>query len=136
SNLEEIGFSIKLESVDASIFFDSGAGNDQSASHFYSDLNEQQSVPSSPRPIDFMSLWYAGPDGNNIAQRSHGWTGNNIARYRNDDYDAAYEQAEDEPNPDTLIDLFIKMNDILMNDYAVVPLVLRTTPVARSLRLR
>jgi len=136
SNLEEIGFSIALESVDAGVFFDSGAGNEQNATHFYSDLSEQQNNPSSPRPIDFMGLWYAGPDRSNIAQKSNGWSGSNWARYQNADYDAAYEQARVETDPEKLVELFITMNDILMNDYAVVPLVLRGTPGARSMRLR
>lgn len=136
ANLESIGFKITLEAIDSSVYFDSGIGNDQNAVHFYWDLSEQQNNPSSPRPINFMNLWYAGPDGENIAQKSNGWSGSNWVRYRNDEYDVAYIQAESEPNPDTLIDLFIEMNDILMNDYAVLPLVLRGTPGARSNRLR
>lgn len=136
SNLEAIGFSITLESIDASVFFDSGAGNEQNATHFYSDLSEQQNNPTSPRPINFMNLWYAGPNGENIAQKSNGWAGSNWVRYRSEEYDAAYEQAELETDPDVLVDLFITMNDILINDHAVVPLVLRGTPGARSHRLR
>jgi peptide/nickel transport system substrate-binding protein len=136
SNLESIGFAIELQQVDAAVFFDSGAGNDQNAVHFYSDLSEQQNLPNSPRPIEYMELWYAGPDKSNIAQKSNSWSGGNWVRYQNDDYDAALEAARAETDPEKLADLFITMNDILIGDHAVVPLVLRGTPGAHSTRLR
>lgn len=136
SNLESIGFKIELLNIDSSIFFDSSAGNDQSVLHFYWDLSEQQSVPNSPRPIDYMALWYAGPDNSNIAQKSNGWSGANWVRYQNDDYDAAYEAATTEADPQKLAELFITMNDILIDNHVLVPLVLRGTPVAVSNRLR
>src|SRR5699024_7968525 len=63
SNLEEIGIQVKLEEVDAGIYFDAAAGTEQNINHFYWDMDMYQSVPSSPRPLDYMNLWYAGPDG-------------------------------------------------------------------------
>ena len=136
SNLESIGFQIELLQIDSGIFFDSAVGNDQNATHFYWDLSEQQNVPNSPRPIDYMELWYAGPDRSNIAQKSNGWSGSNWVRYQNDEYDAAFEAAKVEVDPQKLADLFIQMNDILIEDHALVPLVVRGTPGARSNRLR
>ncbi|HLU36552.1 MAG TPA: peptide ABC transporter substrate-binding protein [Thermomicrobiales bacterium] len=136
SNLESIGFRIALEQVDAGVFFDSAEGNEQNAVHFYWDLSEQQNLPNSPRPIDYMELWYAGPDGSNIAQKSNAWSGGNWVRYQNEDYDAAFEAARTETDPERLAELFIEMNDILIMDHALVPLVVRGTPGAISKRLR
>ena len=38
-NLEDIGFKVELKQIDADVFFDSAAGNDQNNTHFYNDLN-------------------------------------------------------------------------------------------------
>jgi peptide/nickel transport system substrate-binding protein len=123
SNLEEVGFKIELLQVDAAVFFDSAAGNDQNNTHFYYDLNMFQSSVGAPPPVAYMVRWYAGPDGNNIAQASNSWSGRNFQRYNNPDYDALYESAQTESDPEKQNELFIGMNDILFNDAAVLPLV-------------
>lgn len=135
SNLEEIGFKIELLQVDAGIFFDSAAGNEQNATHFYWDLSEQQNNPDGPRPIEYMELFYAGPDGENIAQKSNSWNKSNWIRYNNPEYDAALEAARAETDEVRLAELFIEMNDILINDHAVIPLVIRGSNAAIGHRI-
>ena len=85
SNLEDIGFKIELKAIDANVFFDSAAGNDQNNTHFYNDLNMFQSPIGAPPPVAYMLRWYAGEDGENIAQASNQWTGRNFQRYHNPD---------------------------------------------------
>ena len=123
SNLEAIGFRIELQQVDSSVFFDNAVGNEQNNSHFYTDMNEFASGVGAPPPVSYMVRWYAGKDRQEIAQKSNGWAGRNIARYINDEYDALYEQARQEPDLAASAELFIQMNDILFNDAAVLPLV-------------
>ncbi|MGC4190775.1 MAG: peptide ABC transporter substrate-binding protein [Thermomicrobiales bacterium] len=122
-NLEAIGVKVELVQVDAGIYFDSAAGNDQTVNHFYWDIDMYQSVPNSPRPISFMEGWYAGKDGSNIAQKSNGWSGQNTGRYNNPDYDAAFVQAQSEVDAEKLAQLFIAMNDFVVNDVAIISLV-------------
>ncbi len=122
-NLEAIGFKVELISVDAAIYFDTGPGNEQNIYKFYWDLEMYQSVPTNPTPLNYMEAWYAGPDGSNIAQASNEWTEDNTSRYRNPEYDALLEQARTETDPETLANLFIQMNDILIADHASIPLV-------------
>jgi peptide/nickel transport system substrate-binding protein len=122
---EEMGIKVQLKQVDAGIFFDSGVGNEQSIYHFYNDLQMYTNNPSSPYATGYMASWYAGPDGTNIAQKENGWSGLNDARYSNPDYDAAYEQALVETDTEAGAQLFVQMNDILINDFAVIPLVQR-----------
>jgi peptide/nickel transport system substrate-binding protein len=135
SNLEDIGFKIQLEQVDGSVFFDSALGNDQSNTHFYTDTNMFTSTVTAPPPVSYMIRWYAGADRANVAQRSNGWAGRNIQRYINDAYDALFDQAQVEANPETSAQLFIQMNDILYNDAAVIPLVRAGSKVGVSRRL-
>jgi peptide/nickel transport system substrate-binding protein len=131
-NLEQIGFKIELLQVDGAIFFDSAAGNDQNNTHFYYDLNMFTSSIGAPPPVAYMIRWYAGPDGENIAQASNQWRGRNFQRYNNPEYDALYEAAQTESDPETQSELFIGMNDLLFNDAAVLPLVRIGSKVAVS----
>ncbi|MGI8486581.1 MAG: peptide ABC transporter substrate-binding protein [Thermomicrobiales bacterium] len=118
-NLEAIGFSVDLQQIDAGIYFDSAAGNEQNINHMYWDIDMYQQVPNSPRPLAFMEAWY-GPQ---ISQKSNNWSGQNYIRFQNDDYDAAFEQAQTETDAEALAQLFIKMNDIVITNHVIVPLV-------------
>lgn len=125
SNLAEIGIEVNLTSVDSGIFFDSSAGNDQNYPHFYSDILMYTNGPTSPFPIDYMSNHYAGPNNQNVAQKSNDWAGNNISRYVNADYDAMWLEAQGSTDPERVAELFIGMNDLLVEDAALVSLVQR-----------
>ncbi|MGH2548858.1 MAG: peptide ABC transporter substrate-binding protein [Thermomicrobiales bacterium] len=126
SNLAAIGIEVNLTSVDAGIYFDSSAGNDQNYPHFYSDITMYTNGPVSPFPLDYMSNYYAGPDNANVAQKSNDWSGNNISRYVNAEYDAMWLEAQGSTDPERVAELFIGMNDLLVNDAALVSLVQRS----------
>lgn len=123
ANLDDIGFKVNLQQVDSGIYFDTGEGNDQSIYHMYWDMNMYTGVPSSPRPIGFFEAWYAGENGSNIAQASNKWLGNNTQRYNNPEYDALWTATRTETDPEQLADNFIALNDIVINDRVIIPLV-------------
>ncbi|MDP9369282.1 MAG: ABC transporter substrate-binding protein, partial [Chloroflexota bacterium] len=122
---EEIGIKVNLQQVDSGIFFDGSPGNEQNINHFYTDINMYTSGPSTPTPTDFMILWYAGPDASNIAQKANRWNGQNVFRYQNPEYDKLYEQVRVETDLEKTAQLLIQMNDLLINDVALIPLVNR-----------
>lgn len=122
-NMKDIGIEVSIEAVDSAIFFDSAAGNEQNNTHFYQDINEFASGVGAPPPVAYMIRWYAGPDRREIAQESNGWSGRNFQRYINDEYDELYDAASIEPDAAKSAEMFIELNDILFNDYAVLPLV-------------
>jgi peptide/nickel transport system substrate-binding protein len=125
-NWEEIGFEVQLKQVDAGIFFDSAAGNDQNASHFYTDLEMYTNNASTPFPTAYMSSWYGGPDGANIAQKSNEWHGVNESRWSNAEFDALYDSLAAETDSEKAAETFIKMNDILVDEVVIIPLVQRS----------
>lgn len=133
---ESIGFKVELEAVDAGLYFDSSPGADQSIYHFYWDVDMYQSVPSTPRPLSFFGAWYSGTDRDNIAQKSNGWNGDNNQRYYNPELDELYRATAVETDPEQLADNFIGMNDIVINDHVIIPLVVVGSPRAASNRLR
>ncbi len=135
--LEDIGVEVVLEQVDSGTYFDTSPGNTQGYIQFYDDLGMSTATIDSPFPLKYMSRWYAGPDNANVAQRANDWSGQNLQRYVNPEFDALYEQAETETDPDASAQLFIAMNDLLVVEQVVIPLVQRAAEkVAVGPRLR
>ncbi len=125
ANFEAIGVELALEQIDAGIYFDSAAGNDQNIGHMYWDMNMYTNNSTSSIPIAYMSDWYAGPDGRAIAQKENDWSGANRQRWVNAEYDAAFEALQKATTLEEASELLIQMNDLIINDRAVVPLVNR-----------
>ena len=125
SNLESIGVKVELKQTDAGIYFDSSAGNTQSYIHFYDDMGMSTANIDSPFPLSYMNRWYAGPDNANVPQKANDWGGQNLCRYVNPDYDATFEQAAVEVDPVASAELFIALNDFVIDDNVVIPLVQR-----------
>lgn len=121
-SLKELGVEVSLEQVDSGIFFDSSPGNEQNINHFYTDINMYTSGAGSPVPVSFMTAWYGGPDGSNIAQKENGWTGGaNLVRYASPEYDQVFEQLSAETDLEQAGQLLIQLNDILIKDVALIP---------------
>jgi len=133
---ESIGIKVNLDQVDAGTYFDSGAGNDRNIQHNYWDISMYTSGPGSTVPASFMANWYAGPDNSNIAQKSNGWAPANVQRYVNPDYDAVYEDLLIQTSLEPAVERLIELNDILINDVAIIPEVNRpadTYAISRQL---
>ncbi len=128
--LDDIGFRTELRQVDAAVYFDSSPGNDQNINHFYNDLQMYTSNPTTPIPTDYMLAWYSGPEGENIAQASNDWSGQNFSRYQNAEYDALFDQVRLETDLERAAEMFIQLNDILIEDVAVIPIVNRAAAVS------
>jgi peptide/nickel transport system substrate-binding protein len=124
-NWESLGIQITLGQVDAGVFFDSAAGNDQNANHFFRDIQMFTNGATSTFPLLFMLGWYGGPDGSNIAQKSNGYSGQNSSRYQNPEYDRIFDEVSKTTDVEAAAGMFIQLNDILIADYAEVPLVQR-----------
>lgn len=135
SSLQSLGFEIRLDQVDSSIFFDNSAGNDQNTSHFFNDMMMWSNGAGAAISPGFMLSWYTGPDGENIAQKENSWTGQNFQRYQNPEFDALYDQLLLATTQEEAVDLMISLNDVVINDHAVVPLVARVFYYGISNRL-
>ena len=118
--LTQVGFDVELKSIDAAVFFSADAGNPDTYTKFYADLEIFTYAPDSLYPIGYMRRYATS----GISQKSNNWSGINVTRYSNPEYDKLHEQAKSEMNPDTQNELFIAMNDISVNDYVEIPLVL------------
>ncbi|MGA7673280.1 MAG: peptide ABC transporter substrate-binding protein [Nitrolancea sp.] len=123
--LTQIGIDVTLKTVDASVFFSSDAGNVDTAAHFYVDIEMYTNGPTIPYPLDYMVSWWGAPS--NIPQKENNWAGNNYERWQNADFDKAYTDAQTQLDTSKQPDLFIQMNDLVVNQVVEIPLVLRNT---------
>jgi peptide/nickel transport system substrate-binding protein len=71
-----------------------------------------------------------------IASRGNKWQGRNITRWRNEDYDKTFRAAEGELDAVKRAALFITMNDMVVGDPVVIPVVYRPSVSAMSRQLR
>lgn len=129
-NLESIGMEVELKTVDASIYFGDPA-NPESTNTFYADLQMFFFDSGTPEPDSYMQLYAC----NEIAQKENHWSKANISRYCNPEYDALLAQLSQELDPERRRELFIAMNDLLIEDVALIPLVHRSDALALSTSL-
>ncbi len=83
--------------------------------------------PTSPYPQSYMANWYAGPNGKNIAQKENDWSQHNSSGTAIPKYDKLYESLDTETDMEQAAQTFIKMNDILIDNFVVLPLVNRAS---------
>jgi peptide/nickel transport system substrate-binding protein len=119
SAIESIGVQVRLEVIDTSTFFDSDPSNPKTLWHFYADMEEYQTGNRSPDPGSYMKTWTCSQ----IPQKANNWSGLNLARWCNSEYDALYEASTRELDPETRRQIFIQMNDMLIQEVVVIPLV-------------
>lgn len=71
-----------------------------------------------------------------MAQKANKGTGSNVARWRNEEYDQLWRAAEHEMDPVKRAALFIRMNDLVIQNVVVIPIDTRTGAFAISNTLR
>ena len=118
---QKAGIEVELKSVTASVFFSSDVGNPDTYPHFYCDLQMYTTTMTEPDPALFMNQFTSWE----VATKENKWQGRNITRWRNDEYDKAYRAAEGELDPVKRAALFIKMNELVIGDVVVIPVVYR-----------
>jgi peptide/nickel transport system substrate-binding protein len=123
---KKAGIDVELKSVISSVFFSSDVANPDTYPHFYADLEMYTTGPNVPDPQPWMQLWLS----TECAQKSNKWQGRNISRWRNPEFDAVYNQAAAEVDPLKRVELVIKMNDLVIENVAVIPVVTRPAVAA------
>ena len=126
--LQSIGVGVELKSIDPSVYFSSDSSNNDTVEHFYADLQMYTTGNTSPDPAAYMNYMTC----NQIPQKANNWSGDNNSRYCNPEYDRLWQEVSRELDPEKRSQLFIEMNDILIEDAAVIPLVHRADVMAFS----
>jgi peptide/nickel transport system substrate-binding protein len=120
---EKVGCAMTIKTVDAAVFFGSGPGNYDNWAHFYTDVEMFTSSPGSPFPSDFMARFYTGDPAQDIPQKANNWSGTACTRWVDKTYNDLYDQVQTELEPAKSRDLWIKMNDRVVDQTVSVPLI-------------
>jgi peptide/nickel transport system substrate-binding protein len=128
---QKAGISVELKSVTASVFFSSDVANPDTYPHFTADIQMYTTTMAQPDPGVFMRQFLSAE----VAAKANKYQGRNITRWQNADYDQMYEQADKELNAVKRAALFIAMNDLVIKDVVVIPVVTRPAVVAAGSKL-
>jgi peptide/nickel transport system substrate-binding protein len=129
---QKAGIDLELKSVVASVYFSSDVANPDTYTKFFADMQMYNTTMPQPDPeifINQFASWEASTKANK-------WQGRNITRFINDDFDKTFRSAESELDPVKRAAMFIRMNEILIENCAVIPIVNRPVVSAHSSRLR
>src|SRR5580765_2675770 len=126
------GIEMKLKSVVGSVFFSSDPANPDTASHFYADLQMYAIFMGRPDPQRFMEQFTSWQ----IGRKDNKWALSNNTRWKSDEYDRLWKAAEREMDAVRRAALFIRMNDMVVRDGVVIPIVWRNEATAVTHRLR
>ena len=127
------GIDMELKSVTPSVYFSSDVANPDTTRKFYADIQMYTiGVGAPPDPEGFMRQFLSSE----IAAKENKWQGRNVTRWRSEAYDQAFHAAESELDPVKRAALFIAMNDMVVEDGVVIPIVSRPQVYAMSRKLK
>ena len=129
---QKAGVDLDLKAVTASVFFSSDVGNPDTYTKLYADMQMFTTTMTQPDPGIFMNQYCSWE----FSSKANKWQGRNVTRWSNPEYDNAYHASENELDPVKRASLFIKMNDMVINDHAIVPVVTRPRVRASNLKLK
>ena len=127
----EIGVETELRNISASVFFGSDPASPDTYQKFYADIQMYTNNFDGTDPQAYMAGWICdkipGPDNQ--------WNGSNISRYCNPEYDALSAQFAETAGIEQRAEIAKQMNDLLIADGVMVPLIDRGEVAARALSL-
>ena len=118
---QKAGIELELKAVTGAVFFSSDVANPDTYGKFFADMqlyNQSQGPPDPLRLMQSFTSW-------EVSSKANKWLGLNRGRWVNEEYDRAYKASEVELDPVKRAALFIRMNDLVCGDFAVIPLVHR-----------
>ncbi|WP_137180872.1 peptide ABC transporter substrate-binding protein [Roseomonas sp. AR75] len=118
---QRAGIDLELKSVTASVFFSADVANPDTYTKFFADVQMYTTTMTQADPQLFMNQFVSWE----ISSKANNWQGRNIVRWRNEEYDRIFRDAEGELDPVKRAALFIRMNDLIVGSNHIIPLVKR-----------
>ena len=127
----EIGVETELRNINASVFFGSDPASPDTYQKFYADIQMYTNNFDGTDPQAYMAGWVC----DKLPGPANQWNGSNISRYCNPAYDALAAAFAETGGIEARAAIAKRMNDLLVSDGALVPLIHRGEIAARSLTL-
>jgi peptide/nickel transport system substrate-binding protein len=125
----EIGIEVELRDVDAGVYFGGDPASPDTLGKFYMDVQMFTNGSDSIDPQNYLAGWQC-LGGANIANRANNWLADNNERWCNEEYDALWQEFSTTADPDERAALVMQLNDMLVQNYVILPLVFRASPSA------
>ncbi len=124
----DIGIESELRNIDASVFFGGDPGSPDTFQKNFADVEMFANNFDGTDPEAYMANWTC----DQAPQPENQWQGNNMMRFCSEEYDALVAEMAQTGDIDERARLAKAMNDLLMNEYVIIPLVYRGRISARS----
>ncbi|MEI8326575.1 MAG: peptide ABC transporter substrate-binding protein, partial [Betaproteobacteria bacterium] len=128
---QKAGIELELKSVTAAVFFSSDVANPDTYGKLYCDMQMYTTTMTQPDAERFMDQYLT----REVSSKANKWQGRNICRWQNAEYDKIYAQGEAELDPVKRAGLFIRLNDMVVNDGVIIPLISRPRVRGSALNL-
>lgn len=117
--LEAVGFAVELIALDSGTLVSSDQQSPAGEEPFIADMRQYLAASATPDPLLYLGRWTCDqvpdPDNNN--------RGANVIRWCNATYESLYTQARTERDREQRRQLILQMNDLLVTDGFVIPVV-------------
>lgn len=130
--LQQLGIEVEIKATDASVYFN--ASNPESFQQLRADLGLETNGATI-----YPLLWYlrylSADPAKDIAQKENNWAGRNIMRYNNPRFNELFQQVSKETDKVRYTDLFLQMQNLVVNEVADIGLVTRNNVSAAAANL-
>ncbi|XUY29634.1 peptide ABC transporter substrate-binding protein [Agrobacterium sp. rho-8.1] len=127
----QIGVDAELRNTSASVFFGGDPASPDTFQKFYADVEMYTNNFDGTDPEKYLAEWLC----DKVPAPSNGWQGQNIPRYCNPEYDKLLGELSKTAQLEKRIELSKKLNDMLTEEGAHIPLIYRGQVSSRSLTL-
>jgi len=124
----QIGVETELKNIDPAIFFGGDPNSPDTYGKFYADIEMYTNNFDGIDPEAYMSNWHS----REIAGETNQWLGNNIPRWQSNEYDALVDEMAQATSLEARAEIAKQMNDMLMQNYVMIPLVHRGSVSAHA----
>ncbi len=118
---EQIGVETELRNIESAVFFGNDPASPDTYGKFYADIEMYTNAFSGTDPETYMANWLCSE----IPDASNQWLGNNLPRFCSDEYDELAANLAVTASLEERAELVKKMNDMLVQDYVIIPLIHR-----------
>ena len=129
---EQIGVETELRNIDAAVFFGGDPASPDTYMKFYADVEMYTNNFSGTDPESYMANWTCS----NIPGPDNQWLGNNIQRSCVAEYDAMVAEMSQTAALQERAELAKQMNDILVQNHYMIPLIWRGSVSAHANTLK
>jgi len=121
---EAIGVETELRNIDAAVFFGGDVASPDTYGKFYADIEMYTNTFDGTDPEAYMGNWVCGE----VSGPDNQWLGNNIPRWcegDNAEYQALIDELAVTVDLGRRAEIVKTLNDMIVQDYAMIPLVTR-----------